>query len=222
MTKKTKILTALIILFIAACAFTIVINSAIVLNAKRYTYAAASSAAADAILILGARVYTDGTLSGMLQDRADTALELYANGVSQKFLVSGDHGQKNYDEVNAVKDYLLAKGVAPQNIFLDHAGFSTYNSLYRASAIFNVKTIVVATQNFHLPRAIYIGNKLGIVTYGVSADKHYYKNEFLNEVREWPARVKAWLEVLFKIKPKFLGEKIPIAGDSLKSWDKLN
>lgn len=222
MTKRIKILTASVVLFVFICVFTALINAQILLNAKHATYTTTTVPVTDAILILGARVFTNGKLSGMLQDRADTALELYANEKSAKFLVSGDHGQKNYDEVNAVKDYLLERGIKPENIFLDHAGFSTYESLYRAKAIFGVKTLTVTTQGFHLPRAVYTGNKLGITTYGVGADKHYYKNEYLNEMREWPARVKTWFSVLFRIKPKFLGEKIPITGDSLKSWDKLN
>jgi len=221
-TKKTKILISLAAFFVFICAIVAIINGRILLGAKQFTYTTSTTPSADAILILGAKVYNDGKLSWMLQDRADTALELYANGVAKKFLVSGDHGQKNYDEVNTIKDYLLAKGIKPENIFLDHAGFSTYDSLYRAKAIFNIKTVVVATQKFHLPRAVYIGNKLGIKTYGVNADKHYYKNGYLNEIREWPARVKTWLMVLFRMKPKFLGEKIPITGDSLKSWDKIN
>ncbi|MCK4799462.1 YdcF family protein, partial [Candidatus Parcubacteria bacterium] len=126
---------------------------------------------------------------------------------------------KNYDEVNTAKDYLLDKGVKSEDIFLDHAGFDTYDSLYRAREIFEVSSVIVVTQNFHLPRAVYIGRKLDLEIYGFSADKHLYANVDYNESREIFSKVKAFFDVSFHAKPKFLGEKIPISGDSKKSWD---
>jgi SanA protein len=155
----------------------------------------------------------------MYQDRADVAVEVYKAGKAEKILISGDHGRNEYDEVNAARKYLLAKGVPAEDIFLDHAGFDTYDSLYRARDIFQIKTLIISTQNFHLPRAVYIARKMGIGAWGVSADKHLYGNEQYYEMREALARAKAWLDVLFQAEPKFLGEAIPITGDSRASWD---
>ncbi|NOQ68375.1 hypothetical protein GQ568_02960 [Patescibacteria group bacterium] len=177
---------------------------------------------AEVVLVLGAKVYEQGIMSGMLQDRVETAFDLYEKGRVEKILISGDHGREDYDEVNTVKDHLLEKGVKSGDIFLDHAGFDTYDSLYRAKEIFEVQSVIVTTQNFHLPRAVYIGKSLGIETYGLSADKHLYANIDYNESREIFSKVKAFFDVSLRAKPKFLGEKIPIFGDSGKSWDKID
>lgn len=171
------------------------------------------------VLVLGARVYSNGALSDILRDRLDTAIEIYKAGKADKVLVSGDHGRAEYDEVNAMKDYLLKKGVASKNIFLDHAGFDTYDSIYRAQYIFEVESLIISTQKFHLPRSIYIANRLGVEANGIVADKHIYIAEVKFYLREKLAQVKAFLELFIKAKPKFLGEKIPITGDSKKSWD---
>ncbi len=173
-------------------------------------------------LVLGAKVYQEGVMSGMLQDRADTAIELYKEKKVEKILVSGDHGREDYDEVNTAKNYLLENGIRGEDIFLDHAGFDTYDSLYRAKEIFEVSSVIIITQNFHLPRAVYIGKELGIETYGISADKHSYAGIEYNKLREIFGRVKAFLDISFQAKPKFLGEKIPMSGDSKKSWDEDN
>lgn len=173
----------------------------------------------DVALILGAKVYRDGRLSDMLKDRADTAIDLYNSGKVKRILMSGDHGTPEYDEVNAVKDYLLEKGVNGEDIFLDHAGFDTYDSIYRAKEIFEARTVVITSQDFHLPRAVYIGRGLGLEAYGVSADKHTYGNIEGNIAREFLADVKAFWDVNLSVKPTFLGPSIPLSGDSKKSWD---
>jgi SanA protein len=174
---------------------------------------------AEIALVLGAKVYQRGTMSGMFQDRVDTAIELYKEHKVEKILASGDHGKEDYDEVNTAKDYLLEKGIRGEDIFLDYAGFDTYDSLYRAKEIFEVSSVIIVTQNFHLPRAVYIGKELDIEAYGFSADKHSYSGIKYNEAREVFGKVKAFLDVSFHAKPKFLGEKIPITGDNKKSWD---
>jgi len=109
---------------------------------------------ADCILVLGAGIRPDGTPSFMLRHRLDKGIELYEAGVAPKLLLSGDNGQERYDEVNAMKGYVLAQGVPAEDIFLDHAGFSTYDSIYRAKAVFAVEEAVVVTQNYHLYRAL--------------------------------------------------------------------
>lgn len=170
-------------------------------------------------LLLGAKVHRDGRLSQMMQDRADTALSAYENGKIEKILMSGDHGTSGYDEVNTVKNYLLDKGVRAEDLFLDHAGFDTYDSVYRAKAIFGVSEMTIVTQKFHLPRAVYIANSLNIKAHGLIADKRDYAGMFWNESREVLARSKAFLDITTGAKPKFLGEPISIDGDSKLSWD---
>ncbi len=143
----------------------------------------------------------------------------FGGGVLTKILASGDHGTAEYDEANAVKDYLLEKGVKGEDIFLDHAGFDTYDSLYRTKEIFQARSVAIVSQTFHLPRAVYIGRGLGLEAYGVSADRHLYGNMRNNTVREIFADVKAFWDVNLSVKPKFLGPAIPLGGDSKKSWD---
>ncbi|WP_292889162.1 ElyC/SanA/YdcF family protein [Nonlabens sp.] len=171
-------------------------------------------------IVLGASVKPDKSLSLILQDRVDAALLAYENKKFKKFLLSGDHRTKNYDEVNAMKNYLNNKGVPDEDIFLDHAGFDTYDSMYRARDIFKVKSAIVFTQEFHLPRALYIGKNMGMTVQGFIADQHEYpgNNRFIR--REWLANMKAWIELNIKKRPTYSGKVIPITGDSKLSHDK--
>ncbi len=170
-------------------------------------------------LVLGAKVYDDGRLSGVLKDRVDTGLDLYRLGKIKRFLLSGDHGRKDYDEVNQMEKYLVSKGVKEESIFLDHAGFDTYDSAYRAKHIFLVDDVIIISQNFHIKRAIYIARKLGLDAYGVKADKHNYGIAKKMLIREKIANIKAFLELLIKKESKYLGKEISIKGDSKKSYD---
>ena len=221
--KRGKIALAIIMFFLLAAAGMAVFIAAdfeIINFSKKYLYVNSDSfSEAQAIMILGAKVRGDGSLSDIYKDRADTAIDVYRSGQAEKILISGDHGHIEYDEVNAAKNYLLKNGIPAEDIFLDHAGFDTYDSLYRARDIFQIKTLIISTQDFHLPRAVYIARKLGIDAWGASADKHLYSNEQYYEARETIARAKAWLDVFSRAKPKFLGEAIPITGDSRLSWD---
>lgn len=170
-------------------------------------------------LVLGASVRPDKSLSPILQDRVDSAYELYEKGIIKKFLLSGDHGQEDYDEVNAMKDYLNNKGVPDSDIFLDHAGFDTYDSMYRARTIFEVDELIVITQEFHLPRAIYVGQHMDLKVTGYIADKREYSGNSHFKRREWLANIKAWIELHINKKPTYDGPKIPITGDSRLSHD---
>ena len=170
-------------------------------------------------IVLGAHVYQSGVPSNYLQDRLDKAIELYKSGKVKRLLLSGDHGRTNYDEVNTMKQYLLEQGVDTSDIFLDHAGFDTYNTMYRAKEIFEVKEAIIVTQDFHLPRAVYIARKLGLNAYGICADKQKYSSLNYLQKREKFANIKAFLELWIHKKPRFLGEKIPITGDNSKSFD---
>ena len=215
-----KISIIFVIILAVALAIIFLINYNIEQKSQTYFFSGVEKAPqAEVALILGAKVYNDGRLSDMLGDRADTAIALYENGKVNKILMSGDHGTPEYDEVNTVKDYLMEKGIRPEDIFLDYAGFDTYDSLYRAKEIFQAHSVLIISQNFHLPRAVYIGRSLGLEAYGVSADIHIYGGIENNKNREILADVKAFWDVSLGVKPKFLGESIPLNGDSVKSWD---
>lgn len=168
---------------------------------------------ADCILVLGCQVKDDGTPSDMLRDRLERGIELYFAGVAPKIIMSGDHGQQEYDEVNTMKQYAIDAGVPSEDVFMDHAGFSTYESIYRAKAIFMAQTIVVVTQEYHLYRALFIADKLGVTAYGVHCDYNSYGGQGYREVREILARNKDFLTSIFKPEPTFLGEAIPVAGN---------
>jgi len=170
-------------------------------------------------LILGAKVWDNGEMSDMFKDRVIVGIDLYKKGKVDKILVSGDHGTKEYDEVNPAKIFLLENGVNPDDIFLDYAGFDTYDSLYRAKEIFKAESLIIVTQEFHLIRALYIAKKLGIESMGVDADLRPYVGAQYQNIREKLARVKAWLNTTFKSKPKYLGNEIPLSGKGQLSWD---
>ena len=171
-------------------------------------------------IVLGASVRPDQSLSPILADRVDAALNAFNAGKFKRFLLSGDHGNRNYDEVNAMKDYLTKKGVPDSVIFLDHAGFDTYDSMYRAREVFQVKDAVIFTQKFHLPRAVYLANNLGLNAQGFVADMRDYESNSSLKRREWLANIKAWSELNIEKKPTFSGNPIPITGKSELSHDK--
>ncbi len=167
----------------------------------------------DCIIVLGCLVKADGTPSDMLADRISVGVTLYQNGTSPKLLMSGDHGQKEYDEVNVMKSCAIDDGVPSEDVFMDHAGFSTYESIYRAKEIFGAKKIVIVTQQYHLHRALYVANALGIEAYGVSADLRSYSGQTKRDVREVRARIKDMGYSLFKPAPTYLGEPISLDGN---------
>lgn len=168
---------------------------------------------ADCILVLGCGVREDGTPSLMLRDRLETGVALYEAGAAPKLLMSGDHGRKDYDEVNLMKDYAMEKGIPSEDIFMDHAGFSTYDSMVRARDIFCAKTVVIVSQEYHLYRALYLAEKLGLEAYGVPALDVNYRGQAYREFREMLARSKDVCTAVIQPQPKFLGEKIPISGN---------
>ena len=163
-------------------------------------------------LVLGASVRRNGELSTMLRDRVESALLLYNKGKIKRFLVSGDNRTTNYNEPVAMKKYLLERGVPEEDIFMDFAGFDTYDSVYRASYIFEVDSAIVVSQRFHLPRAVYIARSMGLNFYGYNGDRREYELESRNRFREVAANVKAWIELLINKEPHFKGDKIPITG----------
>ncbi|OGL43121.1 MAG: hypothetical protein A2W05_04960 [Candidatus Schekmanbacteria bacterium RBG_16_38_10] len=170
-------------------------------------------------LVLGAKVWSQ-ELSDILEDRLLTAISLYRGGKVEKLLLSGDHGKKNYDEVNAMKRFVVERGVDEEDIFMDHAGFRTYDSCYRARDVFGVNSMVVITNKFHLPRALYIANELGIDAIGVSSDLRRYRSENTNNMREFLADGLAYFDItILQTKPEFLGPRIDISGNGLITQD---
>ena len=167
----------------------------------------------DCILVLGAGVKSDGQPSHMLEDRLKTAISLYEKGVCDRFLMSGDHMSEDYDEVGTMKRYAMEKGIAGEVIFLDHAGLSTYESMWRAKEIFGAKRILVVTQGYHLYRAVYVAELLGLEAYGVPADLRTYRKMPIYQVREMAARVKDFLYVITKPIPANVGDAVDLSGD---------
>ena len=168
----------------------------------------------DCILVLGCHIR-----SQYLADRLTTAFGLYDMGASPKLLMTGDHGREVYDEVNYMLDKAEEHGIERKDVFTDHAGFSTYESIYRAKEIFGAKRIIIVTQEYHLYRSLYLAEKLGIEAYGVSASLHGYGSQDYQDMRESLARMKDFFYALIKPEPTFLGESIPISGDAYPSHD---
>lgn len=166
----------------------------------------------DCILVLGAGVWSGGRPSHMLADRLDVAIDAYEAGAAPKLLMSGDHGRREYDEVNVMKDYAIDAGVPSEDVFMDHAGFSTYESLYRARDVFMAKRVLIVTQGYHLHRALYVAHALGIDAKGIAADLRTYRGQSYYDLREVLARCKDFAMCIFKPLPTYLGEVIPVSG----------
>lgn len=217
-----KIFLILVALFVVASISIYCIIRYVDSSSDNYIVDLDNAPRADAIMVLGAYVYSSGEPSLVLAKRLDYGYELYKAGKAKKILVSGDNGTVQYDEVNAMKNYLLKKGVPAEDIFLDHAGFNTYDSMYRAKEIFGIKKLLVSTQQFHINRSIYIARQLGIDAYGYPSTDDVLLNIKWQNFRELLAKVKAFIDVdILKRKPKFLGEKISIDSDGKITDDKI-
>lgn len=226
MSKKIKILITTICVLLGLA----LLGTAAVLGVNAYVKhvaapriltaeEAASLSDVDCILVLGCLVKDDGRPSDMLHDRLRRGVELYQAGVAPKLLMSGDHGRENYDEVATMKQFAIDADIPSEDVFMDHAGFSTYESMYRAIDIFQAEKIIIVTQEYHLYRALYLAEKLGIEAYGVSASLHGYGSQDYQDFRESLARMKDFFYALVKPEPTFLGEAIPIDGDAYPSHD---
>jgi SanA protein len=207
----------LTILILAVVAFSAIFSiNAYVISASMGNIISADEASSlgnvDCILVLGCFV-SNGTPSEMLNDRLLQGVELYDLKASGKLIMSGDHGQVDYDEVNVMKKFAEDRGVPSEDIFMDHAGFSRYESMYRARDIFQAKKIIIVTQKYHLYRALYIAKALGLDAYGVASDPREYYGQNYREVREILARNKDFFTSIFKPKPTYLGDVIPVNGD---------
>ena len=215
--KKTKgvLIAAVILLLLASVPF--IINGYVRASAAQYLIDedTALNVGADCILVLGAGLKAGGTPSDMLKDRLDEGIALYKAGAAPKLLLSGDNGQIQHNEVKAMNLYAQAAGVPPKDIFLDHAGFSTYESMYRARDVFAVKKVIIVTQKYHQYRAIYTARGLGLTAYGVVAESRTYSGQKYREIREILARNKDFFQIILKPKPTYLGDVIPITGSGI-------
>jgi len=220
--KIKKLIIALLIIIVVVPISVLLVNSYVkgstenqILENKDYS----NLQDIDCIIVLGAGVWGKNP-SPMLEDRLIEGINLYKNKVASKIIMTGDHGTVEYDEVNVMKKYAIDNGVPSGDIFMDHAGFSTYESLYRAKEIFEADKVVIVTQKYHLYRALYIANQLGIEAYGVASDPRQYVGATYREIREILARNKDFIQCIFKPKPTYLGESIPVFGDGNVTNDK--
>lgn len=216
----TMSIRALVRTLVIAVLFVLVIIMLIPVSMRAFVHSSIFSAPDDvpqtsAALVLGASVVR-GKPSPVLEERAHTAVALYMMGKVSKILVTGDNGALTHDEVTPVRKYLTDAGVAPEDIFLDHAGFDTYSSMYRARDVFLAESITVVTQDFHMPRAIFVAYELGLPVYGVVPERG--QGDLYDYMREIPASVKALFDLATRRAPKYLGDTIPLSGDGTATW----
>lgn len=216
-----KIIKGILILFLICVIFVVGVNLFVCLSVTNdlYTKETVPDNSYDAIIVLGCGV-RNGEPTRMLKDRLDTAIYLYNEGKCNTILMSGDHGTDGYDEVNTMFEYALEKGVPKEDIFLDHAGFSTYETMYRASEVFGIKKAIIITQEYHLYRSTYNAKRMGIEVVGVKVESDEFIEQPYYSVREYMARVKDFVFDIFKPEPTYLGETVDIHGDSSVTFDK--
>ena len=222
--KFKKAITLLLLLGFLVAQIPILMNAYMYEFSSRYflTVEEASRDNFDCVLVLGAGVWGENP-SHLLEERLNKGIEVYKTGCVDRILMSGDHGRTEYDEVNVMKGFAVEKGAMAEEVFMDHAGFSTYESMYRAKEIFQVKKVVIVTQKYHLYRAVYNARKLGIDAYGVAADGQYNYSlpvRTYNNSREALARCKDIIWCIFKPEPTYLGEAIPISSSGVLTDDK--
>ncbi len=205
-TKKAVVALGLVAVAVAAC------NAFVHVRGSDAIAPATDVKRADCILVLGAGVWPSGP-SPVLEDRLKTALELYRAGKAPRILVSGDHGRPEYDEPGAMASWLAAHGVPEDAIFLDHAGFDTHSSMVRAQRVFGAERVIVVTQEFHLPRALYLAKAAGLEAEGVSADRRRYEGARWYAAREVVSRTRAVVNATLGRAPRFLGPPVDLGGD---------
>ncbi len=215
-----KLIIAVICIGIICSAAVLGINFYVVKSSEKYILDMNKAGEGyDCVLVLGCGVWGDRP-SHMLEDRLLVGIELCKNGASEKLLMSGDHGRDEYDEVNVMKKFATDRGLASEDVFMDHAGFSTYESMYRARDIFKAKKVLIVTQEYHLYRAIFVARRLGLDAYGVTSDLRDYGGQIFRDIREILARNKDLIYTIIKPEPTYLGEAIPVQGDGNATNDK--
>lgn len=215
-----KIIIAVICIGLVCSAAVLGINFYVVKSSEKYILDMDNAGEGyDCVLVLGCGVWGDRP-SHMLEDRLLVGIELCKNGASEKLLMSGDHGRDEYDEVNVMKKFATDRGLDSEDVFMDHAGFSTYESMYRARDIFKAKKVLIVTQEYHLYRAIFVARRLGLEAYGVTSDLRDYGGQIFRDIREILARNKDLIYTIVQPEPTYLGEAIPVQGDGNATNDK--
>lgn len=216
-----KLFKRLLLLILILCLITASLNLLVIFGTRDQINTPEEVQPADCILVLGCGLFEDGTPGRMLSRRLDTAIDLYRRGLAPKLIMSGDHGRSDYDEVNAMKRYAVERNVPPEDIFMDHAGFCTYDSMVRAKKIFGCDSVIIVTQPYHLYRAIWNARGQGMTAQGVSAEMYDYGWRYTTVLflREAFARVKDVLVTLFRLPPAVGGDPIDIHGSGSATDD---
>ncbi len=184
----------------------------VVVYTSIYTFTVGNVPADRVAIVFGAGLRYDGTPTAILQDRVQTAVQLYEKGKVSKILMSGDNSFVDYNEPEAMRQYALSLGVPDEDIVLDYAGRRTYDTCYRASAIFQVQSAILVTQSFHLPRALFLCNSFGVKSNGVAANNIYFRkiSRLIWNARELFATTQAVWDVYVAKPLPILGEPEPI------------
>ena len=216
--KRIFLIIVLLLVFIVLCILSL--NLWVTLHAKKDIVDSSQELSQDydCILILGAGL-NNGKPSPMLTDRLNKGISLYKEGKAPKILMSGDHGSEYYNEVKVMKQYAMDAGVPSSDIFMDHAGFSTYESMWRAKNVFSVSKPIIVTQRYHLYRATYIAQKSGLNCTGIPSDEYPYGGKPKRLIREFLARCKDVITSAVESPPSYKGDKIPITGDGNETND---
>ena len=225
-TKAGKILKRIVVVFLilaaVAALFFGVANTVIVASTNSIIYdlddITGPEPDCDCIIVLGCGIRGNSPTL-FLSDRLDTAIELYKRGYAPKILMSGDHGADNYNEVGVMRDYAIEHGVPSEDIFMDHAGFSTYETMARARQIFGIRKAIVVTQSYHIARSVYNCRAFGIECRGVRAVQGGYTIHPWNYVRESIARCKDLIWCIIKPAPTYGGDAIDIHGNGEVTLD---
>lgn len=225
MKKIKRIAGGLLAVFLSGAAVFLIVISYVMITSKEEIASIEelkkAEEKADAVIVLGAQVKADGNPSAMLRERLDKGIEIYQSGLTDRMIMSGDHGSDDYDEVNAMKNYAVEKGVPSEHIFMDHAGFSTYESMYRAKEIFQAEKVIVVTQQYHLYRAVYDAKAMGLSSSGIACDTAVYSGDTYRKLREMAAIAKDVGYSFLKPEPSCLGEPIPVSGNGDATNDLL-
>ena len=219
MKRKLKIFAVIVLCLFVACILFFMITNLVVVGSTKDSIFDVNTFIEehegekyDCIIVLGCGVYSDGTPTPMLNDRIEVAVDLYNAGFAPKILMSGDHYKENYNEVFAMRARAMELHVPSEDIFLDHAGLSTYDSMYRASNIFQIENAIVVTQEYHLSRSLYLAKSMGIDAVGVIADGHVFIEQPYYSFREVLARSKDFMKCIFKPSSSIGGEVIDMSG----------